>query len=160
MTIDIDKLNRLHEATDAGWQATNKCVFRNGDDGSFLELLRIWDYGCGSDAKFIAAIQNAWPEIAKELQSFDDLKRELPRLYKCAKEWQVYSEQIESETDAAMAAEMQDLRRKYPKAINQLKDALDEIQRLRSENERLKAEITSINEHGLPPTPHDLSDAE
>lgn len=33
-----------------------------------------------------------------------------------------------------------------------------EIARLRTENERLKAEIASINEHGLPLAPHDLSD--
>lgn len=36
----------------------------------------------------------------------------------------------------------------------------EEIMSLRAQNERLKAEVTSINEHGLPPTPlapHDLS---
>lgn len=122
---DIEKMNELRAKAIGGtWIA-------NGTSVENRELNEVHDCYGPDDAKWIAAIHNAWPEIAAELKVLADVRADLPRLYATAKEWQEYSEKIESETDAAMAEEIQRLRRECPKAINNLKDAELEIERLR-----------------------------
>lgn len=132
---DIEKLNELYAKTTQG-------EWSNDSDSEYVWFSESHDLICdcrhrdcpreeNSNAAWIAAIHNAWPEIAADLKVLADVRNDLPRLYATAKEWQEYSEKIEIEADAAMAEEIQRLRRECPKAINKLKDAECEIARLR-----------------------------
>ena len=75
MSDTIEQLDELHAATTQG-----ECIGGGHGYGAFVVAMegKTIDFGFGmdSEAKFTAAIHNAWPEISKELKRLQAWKRE------------------------------------------------------------------------------------